>query len=131
MCEQHSGDGSSQSIFLCLSHVKLFTCLWLIPFSLNPHSVSLCTYKNPHQQAFINWNILQSLLLFWNTLIAVKYGKCLPKLSINAAKPPKMNLNASCYFNYFSKASYFDVNACHYSRILYKKRIKLRGGLKS
>lgn len=76
-------------------------------------------------QASISWNILKSLLLVWNTLIAVKYGKHLPKLSINAAKPLKMNLNASCYFNYFSRAYYFYVNACHYSGILYKKRIKL------
>lgn len=124
-CEQHRGDGSSQSI---LHH--LFTCPCSLHFH-GIHTLSWCTCRNPHQQTPISWNILQSLLLFWNTLIAIKYGKHLPKLSINAAKPPKMNLNASCYFNYFSKGPYFYVNACHYSRILYKKIIKLWEGLKS
>lgn len=104
--------------------MKLFNALSSFHFH-GIHTLYLCAHTRVHTNRHPSAGIFESLSLLWNTLIVVKYGKHLPKLSSNAAKPLKMNLNASCYFNYFSETSYFYVSACHYSRILYQKRIKL------
>lgn len=105
----------------------------------NPCSMPLYTHThlhtdihtNSHPAAGIFYDLFRCFKQFWNTMIVIKHGKHPPTLSINAAEPPKRNLNESCYFNYFSKAFYSDVNTCHYSRILYKKRRKLWKGMKS